>query len=51
MELDWRPEPNPNEREALDRALERLLADRDDARSAWWAEGVRESVHAEDDPD
>ena len=44
MELDWKPEPTPEEREALDRALARLLSERDEPRSAWWRDGVRESL-------
>ena len=51
MELDWRPEPTPEEREALDRALERALAERGDGRGAWWREGVQESVSAEEEPE
>ncbi len=51
MELDWRPEPTPEEREALERALARVLAERGRERSDWWREGVRESVSAELDPD
>jgi hypothetical protein len=39
-----RPEPPPGEREALDEALARLLAERPEPRSAWWAEGVRENL-------
>lgn len=51
MELDWRPEPTPDEREALDRALVRALAEQGDAHGAWWREGVQESVSPEADPD
>jgi hypothetical protein len=52
VELAWRPEPSPEEREALERALARLLAERADARSAWWREGVRESLEEADaEPD
>jgi hypothetical protein len=51
VKLDWRPEPTPEEREALDRALERALAERDHPRSAWWREGVNESVFPEDEPE
>ena len=49
MELDWRPEPTREEREALEQALGRALAERDDPRSAWWREGVNESVSPEDE--
>jgi hypothetical protein len=48
--LDWRPEPTPEEREALERALARLLAEWPDPRGAWWREGVQESVDAELEP-
>ena len=51
VELDWRPEPSPEDREALERALARLLAEETDARSAWWREGVRESLEGEGEPD
>ena len=44
MNLDWKPEPTPDEREALEQALDRLLAERDDPRGAWWREGVEEST-------
>jgi hypothetical protein len=44
VNLDWRPEPTPEEREALEQALARLLAEREDARGAWWRAGVEESV-------
>jgi hypothetical protein len=49
VQLDWKPEPTPEEREALDRALERGLAERDDHRGAWWREGVHESVSPGDE--
>ncbi len=51
MELDWRPEPTPEEREALERALADVLAERRDPRGAWWREGVEESVSPEPEPD
>ena len=51
MKLDWRPEPTPEEREALDRALERVLAEHSDHRGAWWREGVLESVSPEGEPE
>lgn len=50
MELEIRPEPSPEEREALERAFARLLAEPEDGRSAWWAAGVRESVSPEEEP-
>ena len=53
MELQWRPEPTAEEREALDEALARALADaeRRAPRSAWWREGVEESVSPDPEPD
>ena len=50
MELDWRPEPTAEEREALEAALARALAERPGPRSAWWREGVLESVSPEPEP-
>jgi hypothetical protein len=50
VERDWRPEPTPEEREALDRALARLLAERAEPRSAWWREGLRESLDPDPEP-
>ena len=48
MELEVTPEPPPRDREAVERALTRLLRARSpEPRSAWWYEGVRESVAAE----
>jgi hypothetical protein len=49
VDLRWSPEPSPEEREALERALARVLAERDDPRSAWWRAGVAENVVAEED--
>ncbi len=51
MELDWRPEPTSEEREALELALGRVLDERQAPRSAWWREGVSESVSPEPEPD
>jgi hypothetical protein len=51
VSLDWRPEPTPEEREALDRALARLLAEPSEPRAAWWRAGVEESVSPEAEPD
>ena len=51
MQYEWSPEPTPEEREALERALAPLLAEETDARSAWWREGVRESLEGEGEPD
>jgi hypothetical protein len=46
MELEITPEPSPEEREAIERALARLLAEGADERSGWWREGVAENVAA-----
>ena len=44
------PEPLPGDRKALDEALARLLSEREDPYSAWWREGVRETVSPEEEP-
>jgi hypothetical protein len=44
MEIDVSPEPDPAEREALERAVARGLGRPADARGEWWREGVRENV-------
>lgn len=47
MELDVRPEPEPEEREAIARALaETARPQAAPERTAWWREGVRENVDA-----
>ena len=51
MEVEWRPEPTAEEREALDEALTRALAERGEPRSAWWRAGVQESVAPDCEPD
>jgi hypothetical protein len=51
VNLEWRPEPTPEEREALERALAGALEERADPRGAWWREGVQESVFPEAEPD
>jgi hypothetical protein len=51
MALEITPEPSPEEREALELALARLLSEPADTRSAWWREGMREAVASpEDEP-
>ena len=47
MAVEIRPEPTPEEREAIVRALA-ALDGRGDHVSAWWEAGVRESVEDED---
>jgi hypothetical protein len=49
VELRWSPEPSPEEREALARALARVLAEREDPRGAWWRAGVAENILVEED--
>jgi hypothetical protein len=52
VKLEITPEPSPEEREALERALARL----DDgerssaARSAWWKAGLEEDLSLEEEP-
>jgi hypothetical protein len=46
MGLEIRPEPTPEEREAILRALAELDGDPDRA-SAWWREGIRETVEGD----
>jgi hypothetical protein len=38
------PEPPPEEREAVERGLARLLEEQGDPRSAWWRAGVGETL-------
>jgi hypothetical protein len=45
------PEPPEGEREALDEALARLLAEPEDPYGAWWRAGVRETISPEEEPD
>jgi hypothetical protein len=50
MEPEILPEPSEVERQALDEALARLLAQRRDPYSDWWRQGVRETVDPEEEP-
>jgi hypothetical protein len=51
MELEIMPEPPPDEREAVERALARLLEESPDPWSAWWRAGVLENLtQAEAEP-
>ena len=50
MDLEIEPEPTPEEREALERALGSLAHEAVDPRGAWWREGVRENVSPEAEP-
>jgi hypothetical protein len=45
-----RPEPPEGEREALDEALARLLAEPKDPYSVWWRAGAREALSPEEEP-
>lgn len=49
MRPDFEPEPTPEEREALETALARLLQGPAEARSAWWRRGLEEAL--DDDSD
>jgi hypothetical protein len=44
MAYEFAPEPSPEEREALERALEGLDDGEQDPRGAWWRAGLRESL-------
>lgn len=49
MQIDVTPEPSPAEREAVIEAIQRLLGpERRAPASAWWREGVRENVYADE---
>jgi hypothetical protein len=41
------PEPAPDEREALERALESVADEAPDPRGAWWRAGLSESLSSE----
>lgn len=50
MDLHVKPEPEPEEREALERAVATLLGAPRDARSEWWREGLRETLSPQAEP-
>jgi hypothetical protein len=50
MEREIVPEPPEEERTALDEALARLLAEREDPYNDWWRTGVRETLNPEEEP-
>jgi hypothetical protein len=50
MNRDIRPEPSPEELEAIEEALARLPAPAVDPRSAWWRAGVAEDLSEEEEP-
>jgi hypothetical protein len=47
VHYEWSPEPTPEEREALERALAEALDDQAELRSAWWQAGLREALSSE----
>lgn len=49
MGLEVAPEPTPDERKALERALARLLEEPLEPRSLWWREGIREDLSSRED--
>jgi len=44
MKPEISPEPSPEDREALEEALRRLLEPPTSPRGAWWRTGVEENV-------
>ncbi len=50
MDLEIEPQPSPEEREAIERALAARPFEPVDPRGAWWREGVRENVSPEAEP-
>ena len=50
MTREIRPEPSPDEREAIEEALARLTSPAPDPRSAWWRAGVAEDLSEEEEP-
>jgi hypothetical protein len=44
MDAEITPEPSPEEREALERALASLAKPPADARGPWWREGLGEEL-------
>jgi hypothetical protein len=49
MKREIRPEPSPEELEAIEEALARLTAP-PDSRSAWWRAGIDEDLSEEEEP-
>jgi hypothetical protein len=48
MSREIRPEPTPEELEAIEDALARLIAPPADPRSAWWRSGVADDFSEEE---
>jgi hypothetical protein len=45
---EFTPEPTPEEREALERALESVADEAPDPRGAWWRAGLRAALSVEE---
>jgi hypothetical protein len=50
MNCEIRPEPSPEELEAIEEALARLTAPPVDSRSAWWRAGLAEDLSEGEEP-
>jgi hypothetical protein len=50
MTREIRPEPSPEELEAIEEALARLNSRPVDPRSAWWRAGVADDLSEEEEP-
>ena len=50
MDVAIEPEPTPEEREAIERAVAALPVAPADPRGDWWREGVRANVSPEAEP-
>jgi hypothetical protein len=44
---EWSPEPTPEERDALEQALDGVLGDEPDPRGAWWRTGLGDALSSE----
>ena len=47
-DIEISPEPSAEEREAVERALARLLGKPDGRATAWWREGISDNVLGEE---
>jgi hypothetical protein len=50
MNREIRPEPSPEELEAIEKVLARLTEPPADPRSAWWRAGITEDLSEEEEP-
>jgi hypothetical protein len=50
MNREIRPEPSPEELEAIEEALARLTVPAVDPSSAWWRAGIAEDLSEEEEP-